>query len=624
MDVIFVRKEQVVQCIDRYKLDNPVTYAYSVFSSSDIEIIYVMDHEKLAGVISIGDVFQYLEKKKSCVINKAFTKVKQGDFDLAWDFLRCHPTIHELPVVDENDDFVGVYRVETANNCRADLKTYLDELYYNKADWVRREINQFLTQCEGSIFGFQLPVEQNVLRYMEKDDIEVIYARKGKSAFETLNSLEENALKQYWGAVYKKGINDSFIKEFNSIEPIYKDGVLSFCDMDGSYFTFRNGHRKNKLSEKKNKKIYLVGPCTILGAYVSDNQTIDYYLQKMLGEMSDYEVINLGKCGPGQEIMTLKTTEIGRNDIVVVAYSGDVEGNIWTEQLAQRNVFWGDWSDIFKEITNPLECILDTFRHVNYRVNQLFARRIFENLNDVLLSDGASKDDRRKKCQSYYISWDVYKEVKRLAAKYEPMENVGAIVMNCNPFTLGHRYLIECALEHVDQLLLFVVEEDKSFFKFSDRFRMVVEGTADLADRVKVIPSGRYILSKDTFAQYFEKEKVIHEVMNMDYDIRIFAEIVCKEFGIHTRFAGEEPTDIVTCKYNEAMQKLLPEYGIQFVEIPRRTNDKGNVISATTVRQMLQSHQYDELRDYLPDSTIRILQEIYVVDMEDVCQKYQS
>ena len=34
---------------------------------------------------------------------------------------------------------------------------------------------------------------------------------------------------------------------------------------------------------------------------------------------------------------------------------------------------------------------------------------------------------------------------------------VGAIVMNCNPFTMGHRYLIETAASQVDRLYVFVL-----------------------------------------------------------------------------------------------------------------------------------------------------------------------
>ena len=56
---------------------------------------------------------------------------------------------------------------------------------------------------------------------------------------------------------------------------------------------------------------------------------------------------------------------------------------------------------------------------------------------------------------------------------------VGAAVMNCNPFTIGHRYLIETAAKECDLLYIFVLSEDKSEFSFADRLEMVKRGTAD-------------------------------------------------------------------------------------------------------------------------------------------------
>ena len=72
---------------------------------------------------------------------------------------------------------------------------------------------------------------------------------------------------------------------------------------------------------------------------------------------------------------------------------------------------------------------------------------------------------------------------------------LGCIVANCNPFTLGHRYLIEKALEKSEKIILFVLEEDKSFFSFKDRFEMVLRGVSDLKDKVFVVPSGKFIIS---------------------------------------------------------------------------------------------------------------------------------
>ena len=134
---------------------------------------------------------------------------------------------------------------------------------------------------------------------------------------------------------------------------------------------------------------------------------------------------------------------------------------------------------------------------------------------------------------------------------------------------------------------------------------MVRRGTSDL-EKVIVLPSGKYIISQQTFAQYFEKD-IVQQIDDMDYDVQIFGEVVAKELGIQYRFVGEEPFDKVTKKYNETMHKILPFYGIEVIEIPRVLAESGKVISASEVRRMLKSDQEEMLSDMLPDSTIEYL-----------------
>lgn len=95
----------------------------------------------------------------------------------------------------------------------------------------------------------------------------------------------------------------------------------------------------------------------------------------------------------------------------------------------------------------------------------------------------------------------------------------------------------------------------------------------------------------------------------MDYDVRIFGEVVAKELGISVRFVGEEPFDKVTRKYNETMKSILPEYGIEVVEIPRATVDGGQTISASAVRKALQEGNRELVESMLPESTIEYLKE---------------
>ena len=211
--------------------------------------------------------------------------------------------------------------------------------------------------------------------------------------------------------------------------------------------------------------------------------------------------------------------------------------------------------------------------------------------------------------QDYFIPWDViayYEEyVENHGLHKIPGKKTGAVVMNCNPFTLGHRYLIEEACSQVDILYVFVVEEDKSYFKFEDRIEMVRQGTKDLK-QVQVLPSGKYIISKETFAQYFKKEQIISQVDDMDYDLRIFGEVIAGMLGISCRFVGEEPFDMVTRKYNETMKRILPDYGIEVIEIARVLVE-GEIVSATKVRRSIENKDIDGFKRLVPPSTARML-----------------
>lgn len=182
---------------------------------------------------------------------------------------------------------------------------------------------------------------------------------------------------------------------------------------------------------------------------------------------------------------------------------------------------------------------------------------------------------------------------------------LGAVVMNCNPFTYGHQYLIDIASRLVDLLYVFVVEEDKSIFPFKDRFAMVNEGTKQYVN-VIVIPSGSFMISSVTFPGYFTKDTPTGESYDDFLDLKIFAHYISPAFGISVRFVGEEPFDKVTGQYNYDMKIILKETEIDVIEIPRKKF--GNeFISATKVRRLLKEKDYNSLKNYLPETTIQKL-----------------
>ena len=181
----------------------------------------------------------------------------------------------------------------------------------------------------------------------------------------------------------------------------------------------------------------------------------------------------------------------------------------------------------------------------------------------------------------------------------------GCIVANCNPFTLGHRYLIEKAAGECDTLYVFVVSEDKSRFSAEDRFQMVKLGTSDIPN-VKVIPTGPYLISSATFPTYFLKDRENAGQVKCLLDIEIFTKYYAPKFNISTRYVGTEPLSQATEKYNKELKKFLPGHGIEIKEIPR-LETSGLPVSASRVRELIDSGNTDEIKTLVPDTTYNFL-----------------
>ncbi len=175
-----------------------------------------------------------------------------------------------------------------------------------------------------------------------------------------------------------------------------------------------------------------------------------------------------------------------------------------------------------------------------------------------------------------------------------------AIVVNANPFTLGHRYLVERAAAEQDTVHLFVLSEDASLVPFSVRWRLVTQGVADL-NNVICHPSGPYLISASTFPSYFLKDEEAVIRSHALLDLALFVPIA-RSLGITQRYVGEEPYSLVTGLYNQIMSKRLPQAGIRCVVIPRKTSG-AQAVSASAVRRAIHDGRLEEIRDLVPQST---------------------
>ena len=209
----------------------------------------------------------------------------------------------------------------------------------------------------------------------------------------------------------------------------------------------------------------------------------------------------------------------------------------------------------------------------------------------------------------------------------------GVIIMNANPFTLGHKYLIEQAdfstrptgLGRNDKsivissdarraepfvissdarraesrnLVIIPVKEDASRFPYTERLAMLRAGAGDLAD---VVEGSDYQISAATFPTYFLKNLSDAAETQMRLDIDLFGRHIAPALGARVRFVGTEPADPLTARYNALLKELLPKYGVQLVEIPRLTIERP--VTATEVRALVDEGRFKEASALTPAST---------------------
>lgn len=440
-------------------------------------------------------------------------------------------------------------------------------------------------------------------KYAKESISEVIesFRRSGVNAYKIvipnsdelamLDEVETRAHKEKFGPIYLKNKNYPD-REFWLDHLMKTEG----CEKEEELWDYQ---RPRKYGEEK-QTVYLAGACIVGGYPTAEVGSLAYRLyQRLLKENVKYNVEILVKAHLDIALADdLEMLDIRENDIVVA---------IMDRHMYEKKA---DDIDLLEDYNNrPANSwwFLDGPIHTLRRGNEMIVDKLYPLLAEQY--ENRTSDNGYVQAGKTYLTGDQKIQLQEYISKtgFERKENhcVGCIVMNANPFTKGHLYLVEQAAAEVDELLVFVVEEDLSEFCFADRFQMVRQGVAHL-DHVRVIPSGSFILSSHTFVSYFEKDKRQDEVVDCTLDIGLFGTYIVPAFGIDRRFVGEEPNDRVTQRYNEEMKRKLPLYGVTVKEIPRKEAD-GEVISATTVRKLYRMMDWKNLSLYLPDTTIDYL-----------------
>lgn len=174
----------------------------------------------------------------------------------------------------------------------------------------------------------------------------------------------------------------------------------------------------------------------------------------------------------------------------------------------------------------------------------------------------------------------------------------GIIIMNCNPFTLGHRYLIEQAAQQVETLYILVVREDCSMFSYDERKAIISRGVAHL-DNVVVCDGSEYSISATTFPTYFLKCLSDASDTQMTLDIDLYRRHIAPALGATVRFVGTEPDDPLTRRYNELMKSMLPD-----VREVARLEKSGVAVSASRVRKAIVENHLAQAARLVPPTTV--------------------
>ncbi len=411
--------------------------------------------------------------------------------------------------------------------------------------------------------------------------------------------------------IYAENANLEYIRDVMDIPSRLKlgPGYIQHEDHYGANLNVVRGIRKttNQISDNTNT-IYLMGGCVFFGYAEEDSHTIASQLQYMLNKQmpqKKWKVVNYGTWG-GDIDWTYKqiyNIDFKPGDVVFVSYAGLMPlGHNWGERdisISLKDVH----ADKEFYFNNILHCNVLGYKKVAERMFQLFSSRFLQEkeVSSVTfrLEDKENENSMISKQVDEYVGM-VKKELPELKDL-----NVGSIVMNCNPFTLGHQYLIEYAAKQVDVLIIFVVEENRSTFPFEDRIKLVQKGTSHM-ENVYVVPSGKMIISTATFPGYFLKDNPEKVELDASFDVSIFGKYICPRLNIKKRFVGEEPFDIVTYNYNQTMRMMLPMHGVDVVVVPRKKGYDG-VISASKVRKYLELKEMEKVKEMVPVPTYEYL-----------------
>lgn len=411
-------------------------------------------------------------------------------------------------------------------------------------------------------------------------------------------------IKNVYGLFSNMNFIEYWMKESEGCHRKFIEGQLKrITDLTSEeYFTSVLDTLEERCGEKQlgrsdaGRTIYLIGPCLVEGWSASEQSLVEVMNTLLEKYKLPYKIVKINSQFFPNEIMEY---DIFEKDIVIFLGAG----------LAYSDY---DLTEDYESYNGEKNLCTNSPLHLSKAGCTLIANAIMDDIiipngdNAGVMEDKHVLHTAEKQQLNFEMEYELKLYLKRTnIPRHMRQGNNGAIVMNANPFTVGHKRLVEYASSMVDRLYIFVVEEDASFFSFKERFDMVVQGTKDISN-VIVLPSGTFMISNKTFYAYFTKDIDNDKKINASQDILIFVRYIAPYFGIKKRFVGDEPLDKVTAQYNEQMKRILPQYGCELIEISRFKNSNG-IVSGSTVRKAIQEKKIDDLRHLLPKTSFEYI-----------------
>lgn len=435
---------------------------------------------------------------------------------------------------------------ELRNYTTVEIISLRDVLSELKSEQDMIELSKFLLEKNAQFHFLFRPFLEDIKNpsIYEKTTLFIDTMRKGTKHYEYFKENVFNDMDN----INIKDLQTLF--DFNSKSSRNEKREKLF-DTKSKYFNIINSYRYiPDYPDFINKKIYIFGDCSSFGSFTEDKRTAANILQKKINSNNlSYGVYAYAAVITDISYIFELIKKLPLEDGDIILYVSTIVSNCYKFFHNLENIYEYNLTSFFERPHAYGEIFIDNI-HIANRGQILLGNAIYDSIKDNL-DNNLNRNLIQNNSKNFNLTIDSILDIKKCDElnnyiKYLKEEKVqtdgvvGCIVMNCNPFTFGHLYLIEKACTYVDILYIFCVEEDESIFKFNERFDLLIENTKHLKN-VKVLKSGKYIISFLTFNSYFLKENYQDIIIDATCDLEIFCKYIAPILNISIRFAGTEP-----------------------------------------------------------------------------------